>query len=72
MVGAETSPVIGLNYLIPVGQIWWRSEVMPFFTFFCDFPTNFIRQIFMTPVENELIASELFPYSLILNPLNTF
>ena len=39
-LGTETSPVIGLNYLIPVGQIWWRSEVMLRFTFFCDFPTN--------------------------------
>ena len=39
-LGTETSPVIGLNYLIPVGQIWWRSELMLLFTFFCDFPTN--------------------------------
>ena len=30
-MGTETSPVIGLNYLLPVGQIWWRSEVTQFF-----------------------------------------
>ena len=29
--GSETKPVIGLNYLLPVGKIWWRSEVTQFF-----------------------------------------
>ena len=25
-LGTETSPVIGLKYLLLVGQIWWRSD----------------------------------------------
>ena len=29
-LGIETSPVIGLNYLLLVGQIWWRTEVTQF------------------------------------------
>ena len=33
-LGTETSPAIGFNCLLPVGQIWWRSEVTQFFTNF--------------------------------------
>ena len=29
-LGTETSPVTGLNYLLLVGQIWWRTEVTQF------------------------------------------
>ena len=29
-LGIETSPVIGLNYLLLMGQIWWRTEVTQF------------------------------------------
>ena len=29
--GTETNPVIGLNYLLSVGHIWWRSEVTQLF-----------------------------------------
>ena len=41
-LGTETSPVIGLNYLI----YWYGPNLVEigsislFFTFFCDFPTN--------------------------------
>ena len=34
-LGSETSPVIGLPYLLPVGQMWGRSEVAQcFYDFF--------------------------------------
>ena len=29
-LGTETSPVNGFNYLLPMGQIWWRLEVTQF------------------------------------------